>query len=94
MTGAEQWTLDTHGDSFEREWARHDLDDFPAFEEFWRKHLVPLSFRIREPENQFIRPSLPKHLVALADASYAVFYHVAHGHSAHEALLHFCCAVN
>ena len=124
MTGAEHWTLDSHGDSFEREWARHVLDDFCAYEEFWRKHVVPLSFRIREPDNQFIRPSLPEHLVALADASYAVFYHVAHGHayrerlefrkdhqafprpteclycffahahSAHEALLHFCCAVN
>lgn len=85
---------------------------------------MPLSFRPREPENQFIRPSLAGHLVALADAAYAVFYHVAHVHaydqrllfrkdlhdfprpteclycffahvhSAHEALLHFCDAVN
>ena len=124
MANPESWTLNEHGDSFERDWALHVLDGFPAYQEFWRRHVVPLSFRIKEPDNQFIRPSLPPHLVALADSSYAVFYHVAHGHayldrlqfrkdhqdfprateclycffthahSAHEALLHFCCAVN
>jgi hypothetical protein len=81
------WTLPTHGDSFEREWAALVLDRFPAYEQFWRGHVVPLSFRPRQPDNQFIRPSLAPHLVALADASYAVFYHVAHVHAYEQRML-------
>lgn len=75
------WRLATHGDSFEREWARHVLDGFPAYEEYWQRHVVPLSFREHEAENYFIRPSAPAHLVDLANAGYAVYYHVAHCHA-------------
>jgi hypothetical protein len=118
------FTLESDGDSFERQWCTLVLDQFLSYERFWHDHVVPLSFRPRQPDNQFIRPSAPSHLVALADASYAVFYHLAHchayeqrllfrkdpldfprpteclycffahAHSAHEALLHFCEAVN
>jgi len=75
------WRLADHGDSFEREWARHVLDGFPAYEDFWARHVVPLSFREREPENRFVRPSVPARLADLANAGYAAFYHVAHGHT-------------
>lgn len=60
MAGSESWILGEHGDSFERAWALHVLDRFPAYQGFWRKHVVPLNFRVKEPENQFIRPSLPQ----------------------------------
>lgn len=75
------WRLAEHGDSFEREWARHVLDGFPAYEEFWRRHVVPLTFREHEPNNPFVRPSVPARLVDLANAGYAVFYHLAHCHA-------------
>ncbi len=75
------WHLAEHGDSFEREWARHVLDGFPAYEDFWRRHVVPLSFREHEPLNPFVRPSVPARLADLANAGYAVFYHVAHCHA-------------
>lgn len=81
------WSLLTQGDSFEREWSAFVMDQFPAYEQFWRRHVVPLSFRPRQPDNQFIRPSLAPHLVGLADASYAVFYHVAHVHAYEQRML-------
>lgn len=81
------FTLPTHGDSFEREWSDHVLHEFPAYQTFWQHHVVPLSFRPRQPDNQFIRPSLAPHLVALADTSYAVFYHLAHAHAYEQRML-------
>jgi hypothetical protein len=87
MTRDPDWNLPEHGDSFEREWARHVLGGFAAYGDFWRRHVVPLSFRPWQPDNPFIRPSLPPHLIDLADAGYAVFYHLAHVHAYEQRLV-------
>jgi hypothetical protein len=71
------WRLEVHGDSRERRWARRVRTDFPAYEELWRKHIVPLTFRVlRDPAFKYVRPTQPAHYLDLADANYATFYHL------------------
>jgi hypothetical protein len=71
------WLLHVHGDSRERKWSERVTRDFPSYEELWRKHVVPLTFRVVEQsELKLIRPTLPQYYVDLADANYATLYHL------------------
>ena len=72
--------LATDGDSRQRKWARRILAHWPRYEEFWRRHVVPLTFAPLEEGNYFLRPTLPEPLEELADADYAVFFHLAQMH--------------
>lgn len=74
------FSLARHGDSRQRYWAQKILAHWPHYESFWRAHGVPLSFRVIEEDNYFLRPDLPEHLEELADTQYAVFFHLAQMH--------------
>jgi len=70
-----------HGDTTERELARRVLPDIPAYEEFWREFIVPLSFRTPEdPWFYFIRPTQHRSPLKLADASYGCLFHLVACH--------------
>ena len=70
------WHLAEHGDSRQRRWAPRVCSLCPAYEPFWQKHIVPLTFRPHDSRNYFVRPKQKKHLLALADTSYALFLHL------------------
>jgi hypothetical protein len=81
LANHQPYTLAEDGDSRERRWAHEILPDFGSYETIWSAHLVPLTFRIRDPENHYIRPSVSKHLLDLADAAYATFFHLTECHA-------------
>jgi hypothetical protein len=81
LTNQQSYTLAKDGDSRERRWANEIRADFGSYERFWRAHLVPLTFRKEEPENYYFRPSVSKHLLDLADAAYATFFHLTECHA-------------
>src|SRR4051812_8148374 len=78
----DQFTLEQHGDSYERLWGHFLRDHFPEWERFWAHHVVPLTNRI-DPEfsgsgeaKLFIRddPGINAGVEALMMANYSVFY--------------------
>lgn len=71
------WSLAEHGDSRQRRHATRLAVAWPHYEELWRRHVLPLTFRPHQPDNYFLRPTQKRPLVALADASYAAFFHYA-----------------
>jgi len=73
-------TLAKNGDRREREWGKEVSVNFPRYEEFWREHVVPLTFRVLNPANLYMRPSVPVHLRRLGTAHYWIFYHLAGAH--------------
>jgi hypothetical protein len=81
----DQFTLEQHGDSYERLWGHFLKDHFPEWERFWAHHVVPLTNRI-DPEFKgsgqaklFIRddPGIDAGVEALMMANYSVFYFLA-----------------
>jgi hypothetical protein len=81
LTNQQSYTLAKDGDSRERRWANEIRADFGSYEAFWLAHVVPLTFRIKDPKNPYIRPSVSKHLLDLADAAYATFFHLTECHA-------------
>ena len=67
------WTLADDGDAIERRWSSDILPTFPKYEEFWREHIVPLTFRMKNRELLYVRAGLSKELRNLATAHYSVF---------------------
>lgn len=74
------FSLARDGDYREREWAAVLATGFPAYEAFWKVHIVPLTFRIYASDNNLVRPGLVPILVDLADGSYASMFHVTQCH--------------
>lgn len=72
-----EWNLREHGDAEERDWWPSIEAHFPNYEVFWRKHVVPLTCRVVNPDNIFMRPSVPDHLSDLGNTNYSVFWHLA-----------------
>jgi len=72
-----KWTLEQHGDRRERTWGKDVGRNFPRYEKFWREHVVPVTFRVLNPANLYMRPSVPVHLRRLGTAHYWIFYHLA-----------------
>lgn len=71
------WRLDIDGDNREKKWAKRTRRDFPAYEELWRKHVVPLTYRVMgDGTMKYLRPTQPQHYLDLADANYATLYHL------------------
>lgn len=71
------FTLAEDGDANEQQWASSEFSKlFPSYEDFWREHVVPLSFRSLNRDNIFMRPSVPPRLRALGTAHYWVFYNL------------------
>jgi hypothetical protein len=75
-------SLLTHGDSFEIDspWTRGILQNFPAFDRFWAAHIVPLTRRDEVPPSNLVRPNPKPEFNWMADANYAVFYHLTYAH--------------
>lgn len=71
-----KWTILEDGDGQEQVAWKVFLCDIPTYELFWRCHIAPQSFRKWRRRNKFIRPFLAAERVALADASYATFFHL------------------
>ena len=72
----DHWTLAEHGDSRQRRWAARITGACPAYERFWQRHIVPLTFRPHQPDNYFVRPTQRRQLLDLADRSYAMLLHL------------------
>lgn len=53
------------------------LRDFPFYEDFWRDHIVPLTFRPRDRQIIYVRSGPPEELLTLASAHYSVFIRLA-----------------
>ena len=70
------WRLAEHGDSRQRRWAAVLAQRCPAYEGFWQRHIVPLTFRPHQRDNYFLRPRQKQRLLRLADTSYALFLHL------------------
>lgn len=75
------WTLAEHGDGNEKEWGSKIEPTFPRYEQLWREHVVPLTFRVLNPENLYMRPSLKPHLRRLGTAHYWMYYGLAGCHA-------------
>ncbi len=76
-----RYTLAEDGDSRERRWAEELLRGFESYETIWAAHIVPLTFRNREPDNHYLRPSVSKPLLNLADAADATFFQLSECHA-------------
>jgi len=74
--GRVQFRLSTHGDSLERKSANFLSEHVPAYEPFWKSHIVPLTFRVVHERLNYVRPSLGREVLALANSSYATMHHL------------------
>jgi hypothetical protein len=80
----DQSKLEQHGDPYESLWGHFLKDDFPEWERFWARHVVPLTNRIDDKKKNgqaklFLRddPTIHKGIEALMMANYSVFYYLA-----------------
>jgi len=80
----EKFGLKQHGDHWEQKWAPLVSQDFPAYEVFWRRYIVPLTNRIDpaiSPSNRNLwirlRPSISESLERMTMQHYSVFYYLA-----------------
>lgn len=71
------WNLQQHGDGPERRFYKWLRADFPTYEEFWRRHVIPLTYRIIKEELVLVRVDLPEELQDFATAHYNVFFRLA-----------------
>jgi hypothetical protein len=68
------------GDGLERRWAQEIAPHMPRYQEFWSRHIVPLTFRDAEDpalRSNFVRPTNLTLYINYADANYAVFFHLS-----------------
>ena len=71
------WTLNEHGDKVEKRGQGRILPAFPLYEEFWRGHVVPLTYRVVDQNCLWVRCDLREELQRLASTHYSVFFHLA-----------------
>jgi hypothetical protein len=74
------WTLAQNGDALERQWAATVAARFPNYDRFWGRHVVPLTYRVSDPSNIYLRSAVCKELEALATTNYGVFGHLVGCH--------------
>ena len=70
----DNWNLADHGDGREQRLWPLLATEIPAYETFWKLYVVPQTFRIRDREIKYVRPSA--RWPELADYNYAAFSHV------------------
>jgi hypothetical protein len=81
----EKFTLISHGDGREQQWADHVLPEFPAYQVFWRRYIVPLTNRVdpqvsRSQNPQLwigVRPDVRDVHEQMAMHHYSIFYYLA-----------------
>jgi hypothetical protein len=79
----DKFSLLEHGDSFEKNWWHLLSQDFPAYEVFWHRYVVPLTNRIDRgvaadsPESIKTRVGVSPRYEKMAMAHYSVFYYLA-----------------
>ena len=80
MAYLDNFTLDRHGDYWEKKWWPIIKVDFPSYEVFWRYYVVPLTNRIDSsisrsgPDWIRVRKSVPDRYLQMMMAHYSVFY--------------------
>jgi len=67
------YTLEEHGDEFEKMFWPVLRHNFPNYETFWREFVVPLTAR---PYGIGIRPKVDVCLEDMCMAHYSVYYHL------------------
>ncbi len=81
--GLEQFNLKTHGDRQEQESYQLIQPEFPAYEVFWWRYIVPLTNRINpkvpstKPDWIRLRPEVSNRLEWMTMCHYSVFYYLA-----------------
>src|SRR6267143_1825515 len=81
----ERFSLSSHGDNREKPWAKYLLPEFPGYEVFWRRYVVPLTNRIDPQVSQSNNPNLWIRLRESVSSRhermvmhhYSVFYYLA-----------------
>jgi hypothetical protein len=72
------WTIAEHGDGPEKAWYGDMRKLFPVYESVWANHVVPLTYRIKEPARLLlVRPGVPARLRRFAKAHYGVYFRLA-----------------
>ncbi|MBI4164897.1 MAG: hypothetical protein HY508_04090 [Acidobacteria bacterium] len=79
------FALVNHGDRYERLWWPLLRDEFPQYESFWRKHIIPLTNRIAPDippsDGRWIGfrddPKINSDVEAMAQSHYSTFYFLA-----------------
>lgn len=74
------WTLARNGDSVERALGPDVCRLFPNYEKFWILHIVPLTYRVMDPDCIFVRAKVRPDLEDMATAHYGVLTHLAACH--------------
>jgi hypothetical protein len=74
--------LKNRGDSVEREYADCVGVHFPSYERLWARHIVPLTYRVIDPDCVLVRANLDPNpeLERMATGSYGTFLHLASCH--------------
>ena len=69
------YTIEHHGDEWEKYFRSRLLPQFPNYEEFWRRVIVPFTMRDVDGTIGF-RPNLDKDLELLAMSHYTCYCHL------------------
>lgn len=75
-----EWNLSEHGAGDERKWGPVVGRRFPNYEIFWRRHVVPLTYRVSDPKVKLLRSAVRSELGDLATSNFGVFRHLVGCH--------------
>ena len=75
------YTLLDDGGGREKLWAREIFGDDKGYEQLWSEHVAPLTFRVVDRNNHYLRPSVNEPLRNLADTLYATLFHITEAHA-------------
>jgi hypothetical protein len=80
----EEFTFQTHGDKYEREFGHYVVDAFPNCERFWQVFVAPQTWRV-EPRSKRdssirFRDNIHSELKHIAMAHYSMFFHLVYAH--------------
>jgi hypothetical protein len=80
------WTIAEHGESKEKQYWPELRKHCPTYQEFWRIHVVPLTYRVIDEQFLYLRREPPKILRELANLSYQAFFHLGKAFEIHKEL--------
>lgn len=75
------YTLLDDGGGREKLWAKEIFGDDKGYEHLWSEHVAPLTFRVIDRNNHYLRPSVNESLRNLADTLYATLFHITEAHA-------------
>lgn len=74
------FNLKDHGDTYERKWGEIIIENFPNYETLWSKHTAPLTCRIHEPKNIYMRIEVNDVLRKFGSSSWGIFVELSEAH--------------